>query len=601
MDEVSDEPDSEVPVGGLALPGGSSVGWASPAGTWLAPVHGPDPEGTFGVSRTAELLEILAESWQADARMWVQRLQLVSLLRLSVQPAPWQCRTPDRDESLISEIALTLHLSETAAQRVWAEAATLDQTPLLADAALAGRVNVPQARVLLELLEPVAETNPAAVEQVLVALLTDRPAVGDPIDLPPPRLREWTRRRIATLDPEGVAARRKRRTRAETGMRTRLLEDGLAQLVLTGPVDRVLGLARALDPLADRLVPPGTLDPTQDWMGNPADCELTHGQRLLAAVEQIVAQAGAAHRLAPVPVELQLLLPALAPDGYRADALDRPLVQPEPITLVLDPDGLDQLLAAQARAERLRTQRREPPDSTGSHDGGPDGSGPDGSGPGGSGPGGSGPGGSGPPRSPRPPDDLRTSGPPELSGREHSDRWTPELDPATPTVPPRPIELLGYGPLDPAHAAEILFRPEPSAGSGGPRLPEIRIRRLLVDRRAGIAAVDAVPVLLDQAHTAPPPPPPAATTAYRFTTAQQRVLRTRDRHCTFPGCGRTALRADLDHLLSYPAGPTSVGNADPKCRRHHRTKHHGWDVERHHDGTVLWTAPSGRQYTHQPD
>jgi hypothetical protein len=95
-------------------------------------------------------------------------------------------------------------------------------------------------------------------------------------------------------------------------------------------------------------------------------------------------------------------------------------------------------------------------------------------------------------------------------------------------------------------------------------------------------------------------PPPAAT-AYRPTAAQYRYLRARDQHCRFPGCRRTALQADADHVVPYDhrnpraGGQTCVRNLVLLCRRHHRLKTHapGWRFAMDADGALHVTTPGG--------
>jgi hypothetical protein len=71
--------------------------------------------------------------------------------------------------------------------------------------------------------------------------------------------------------------------------------------------------------------------------------------------------------------------------------------------------------------------------------------------------------------------------------------------------------------------------------------------------------------------------------------------------CTFPGCRRDARRAELDHVVPYPAGPTSAGNLHPACARHHHARHEGgWQVAKSPDHGVVWTSPSGRSYLTEP-
>ena len=57
--------------------------------------------------------------------------------------------------------------------------------------------------------------------------------------------------------------------------------------------------------------------------------------------------------------------------------------------------------------------------------------------------------------------------------------------------------------------------------------------------------------------------------------------------------------SDLDHVIAYPAGPTTAANLQSLCRTHHGFKHHGgWTVRMTPDCT--WTAPNGRSHTTHP-
>lgn len=88
-----------------------------------------------------------------------------------------------------------------------------------------------------------------------------------------------------------------------------------------------------------------------------------------------------------------------------------------------------------------------------------------------------------------------------------------------------------------------------------------------------------------------PPPPSAALLApclasdpYRFTTAFDAYIRTRDLGCTVPGCDRAARASQLDHCREYnhsnPAagGRTEPSNVHPLCVFHHQLKtgENGW-------------------------
>lgn len=134
-----------------------------------------------------------------------------------------------------------------------------------------------------------------------------------------------------------------------------------------------------------------------------------------------------------------------------------------------------------------------------------------------------------------------------------------------------PADLDGYGPID-LHTARDLASRAP------------HLRRLFTDPFTG------QPVATDQ-------------TKYRIDAALADWIRTRDRHCRFPGCQRQADATDTDHTLGRAqSGRTTPDNLALLCRNHHRLKDTaGWAVEQADNGTLHWTSPAGRRHTTTPD
>ncbi len=79
-------------------------------------------------------------------------------------------------------------------------------------------------------------------------------------------------------------------------------------------------------------------------------------------------------------------------------------------------------------------------------------------------------------------------------------------------------------------------------------------------------------------------------------------LRVRDETCRFPGCNRSAARADVDHVTDWQyGGGTYYGNLVHLCRSHHRVKHHtAWSSTSAGGGRVRWLSPSGHEYEIEP-
>ncbi len=84
-------------------------------------------------------------------------------------------------------------------------------------------------------------------------------------------------------------------------------------------------------------------------------------------------------------------------------------------------------------------------------------------------------------------------------------------------------------------------------------------------------------------------------TTYRPNQRLARIVRARDGHCRFPGCTTDAARTQLDHVVRFPDGPTTVTNLACLCSRHHKFKHRsGWTLSMDAAGTCTWTTPYGR-------
>ena len=52
---------------------------------------------------------------------------------------------------------------------------------------------------------------------------------------------------------------------------------------------------------------------------------------------------------------------------------------------------------------------------------------------------------------------------------------------------------------------------------------------------------------------------------YRPGAKLARLVRARDGTCRYPGCATPAARCDLDHVIAYPAGPTTAANLQTLC------------------------------------
>ena len=93
---------------------------------------------------------------------------------------------------------------------------------------------------------------------------------------------------------------------------------------------------------------------------------------------------------------------------------------------------------------------------------------------------------------------------------------------------------------------------------------------------------------------------------YQPSAALADFIKARDLCCRFPGCDKPAEVCDIDHTIPYrEGGPTHPSNLALLCRAHHLIKtflcgENGWREEQFSNGTIIWTAPSGRTYTTTP-
>ncbi len=85
-----------------------------------------------------------------------------------------------------------------------------------------------------------------------------------------------------------------------------------------------------------------------------------------------------------------------------------------------------------------------------------------------------------------------------------------------------------------------------------------------------------------------------STERYKPTAPMWRCTVARDRQCVWPECSRPATVVELDHLLAWPLGRTTLKNLQPLCRKHHLVKHsEGFSVVREDDGSYTWTSRFG--------
>ena len=185
-------------------------------------------------------------------------------------------------------------------------------------------------------------------------------------------------------------------------------------------------------------------------------------------------------------------------------------------------------------------------------------------------------------------------------------------DPSTTTDPPTTDQPAtdAAAPQPAADAAADAAAPQPAAEAAAPQPVTSPARR--VPSPALLLGRGVLPnALLAEAIRAGARIKPIRTPGvepephYRPSAELAEFVRMRDLFCRFPGCEVPADRCDIDHARPWPYGPTHASNCNCKCRPHHLLKTFwtgigGWTDEQHPDGTVVWTAPSGKTYRTHP-
>ena len=167
-----------------------------------------------------------------------------------------------------------------------------------------------------------------------------------------------------------------------------------------------------------------------------------------------------------------------------------------------------------------------------------------------------------------------------------------------------PVELLGFGPINPEHARLLLPAADLRAAYVDAHTGEhVTSSDDVVHRHGGPIADETIrelhEVLLEMAgrpHLDDDRPEPG----YRPSRKLAERVRRRYRFCTFLRCTCSSRDSDLDHVVPWPVGPTNSRNLRPKSRRHHRAKQAGWRCVERRDGSALWISPSGRTYRRPP-
>jgi hypothetical protein len=147
------------------------------------------------------------------------------------------------------------------------------------------------------------------------------------------------------------------------------------------------------------------------------------------------------------------------------------------------------------------------------------------------------------------------------------------------------------------HVNVVVSLPDIVRGTGegvgldGIRLDPASIRAMLCDSSVHRVVTDGGSTILDYGRT-----------TRDISTALFVALALRDGHCRHPGCDRKPMWCEAHHVIPWEIGGlTNLANLVLKCSRHHHLGHRpGWSEKLKPDGTLVLTAPDGREWETRP-
>ncbi|MXP22998.1 hypothetical protein GIY30_16800 [Gordonia sp. HNM0687] len=149
-----------------------------------------------------------------------------------------------------------------------------------------------------------------------------------------------------------------------------------------------------------------------------------------------------------------------------------------------------------------------------------------------------------------------------------------------------PTRLMGYGAIDPAHAARLALHA--TTITAPPSETRTASGLIIFGNRTPAPPIDP------SGHGGFAAPPPGALT-YAPSAALRAEIIQLDRRCRYPYCGRPSEQCELDHLHKFlhadplAGGWTVAFNLAPLCRPDHDRKHDGpWIPTMHTDRTITW-------------
>jgi hypothetical protein len=199
-----------------------------------------------------EALDALAAVQRGRAANFAAEARVLARLEAKTQRAGWQAEAPY--DSLVMDVAGTCLIGQNAAsERIDAAVHLVQKLPVLLDELDAGRVLLPQARVLIE------ETKACSTQ--ICAEVEARSRI-DAQTMAPGPLRRRVRALVLAIDAE-EAARRAAKAKTDRSVTFRPIEDSQALLIAKGPAEQLRLLDLQLDAEARALKKAGDERPIE--------------------------------------------------------------------------------------------------------------------------------------------------------------------------------------------------------------------------------------------------------------------------------------------------------------------------------------------------
>lgn len=145
---------------------------------------------------------------------------------------------PGQHRGMVAEVAIARHVSVITAEALMADAYLLTtQNPNTLQALREGRLGLPAARAIA--------TETALLDTPEQVLTADRLIAAEAVDVLPGKVRALAERRVASIDPE-AAARRRRREKAERHVRLNHSGSGMSYLDAYLPAEQGVACIESL-------------------------------------------------------------------------------------------------------------------------------------------------------------------------------------------------------------------------------------------------------------------------------------------------------------------------------------------------------------------